>query len=88
MLDAQTSAHSWRSAGFQTCCVADFLVGRPSNRAGVPQVWKPATQKVWKPALRPVMQKHLGNTPVSAATTAGIASSVQVFGTFWLAFAR
>jgi hypothetical protein len=38
-----------RSAGFQTCCIADFQVGtlHCSQR-----VWKPATQQTWKSALR------------------------------------
>jgi hypothetical protein len=38
-----------RSAGFQTCCIADFQVG--AVRCGQ-RVWKPATQQTWKSALR------------------------------------
>src|SRR6266508_2233690 len=47
-----------RSAGFQTCRVADFQIGRASYRAArsvfaPPQVWKPAIQQTWKSALQP-----------------------------------
>ena len=40
------------SAGFQTCCVADFQVGRASAHPDAPQVWKPAIQQTWKSALQ------------------------------------
>ena len=40
------------SAGFQTCCVADFQVGRVSDPPDTSQVWKPALQQAWKPALQ------------------------------------
>ena len=40
------------SAGFPTCCVADFQVGRVSKRSSALRVWKPAIQPAWKSALR------------------------------------
>ena len=40
-----------RSAGFQTCCIADFQVGCTSA-IGSLRVWKPAGQQTWKSALR------------------------------------
>jgi hypothetical protein len=46
-----------RSAGFQTCRIADFQVGplQCSQR-----VWKPATQQTWKSALR---ETHTDTAP-------------------------
>jgi hypothetical protein len=47
----------FRSAGFQTCCTADFQIGRALEcskrveRVDIAQVWKPATQQTWKSAL-------------------------------------
>jgi len=41
-----------RGAGFQTCCIADFQIGRSSNSSGRRRVWKPAIQQTWKSALR------------------------------------
>jgi hypothetical protein len=40
-----------RSAGFQTCCVADFQVGSARSSDGL-RIWKSATQQTWKSALR------------------------------------
>ena len=57
-------AHGPRSAGFQTCCIADFQIGRGRGVSGAcdlpkrfrwpdrPRVWKPATQQTWKSALQ------------------------------------
>ena len=57
------SARCPRSAGFQTCCIADFQIGRSRGvsgareqpgRCGWPdgsRVWKPAIQQTWKSAL-------------------------------------
>jgi hypothetical protein len=39
-----------RSAGFQTCCVADFQVGEAFEVVR-PAGWKPAIQQTWKSAL-------------------------------------
>jgi thioredoxin:protein disulfide reductase len=40
------------SAGFQTCCVADFPIGGASAPWKRRQVWKPAIQQTWKSALQ------------------------------------
>src|SRR5208283_5526304 len=40
----------FRSAGFQTCCVADFQVGGRPQSCDL-RVWKPAIQQTWKSAL-------------------------------------
>jgi prevent-host-death family protein len=39
------------SAGFHTCCIADFQVGGALETHSL-RVWKPATQQTWKSALR------------------------------------
>ena len=43
-----------RSAGFLTCCIADFLIGRALENSDAPQVKKPAIQQTGKSALRSV----------------------------------
>jgi hypothetical protein len=40
-----------RSAGFQTCCIADFPIGG-AREGGRAAGWKPAIQPTWKSALR------------------------------------
>jgi len=41
-----------RSAGFQTCCIADLPSRQAVEAAKLMRVWKPATQQTWKSALR------------------------------------
>ena len=57
------------SAGFPTCCIADFQIGRASNGSECLRVGKPAIQQVGKPALRFV--RELCTLTVLAALTAG-----------------
>ncbi len=68
------------SAGFQTCCIADFQIGwrygvrcacgqsRRSEQTKPLRVWKPAIQQTWMSAL------HGGraNPPAAGAGTAGV----------------
>ena len=49
---AQVQAINRCSAGFQTCCIADFQIGGASERRQCPRVRKPAIQQTWKSALR------------------------------------
>src|SRR5207302_10857942 len=50
--DVEANARNTRSAGFQTCCIADFQIGSMLERPERSQVWKPAIQQTWKSALR------------------------------------
>ena len=49
----QSSRQTVRSAGFQTCCIADFQIGRVLMRLDPGQAWKPAIQQARRPALLP-----------------------------------
>src|ERR1035438_9956746 len=59
-----------RSAGFETCFVADFQVGVTSAVGDCPQVWKPAIQQAWKPALL----AETAALPDARLTSRGLAS--------------
>jgi hypothetical protein len=52
----ETTDEHRRSAGFSTCCIADFPIGRPSKRSERRRVWKPAIQGAGKCGL---MVMHL-----------------------------
>ena len=71
------------TAGFQTCRIADFQIGRaPAARArrsrNGQRVWKPARQQTWKAAVRRVVA-YPGDFPVarSADGNTGLESPVN-----------
>jgi len=73
------------SAGFQTCCIADFKVGRRQTLYQR-RVWKPATQQTWKSALhaKPV-QGFKARNFLSAKSLAVSKSALFALAIFCLA---
>jgi hypothetical protein len=68
------NARRQRSAGFQTCCVADCPVGAALESSDAPRAGQPATPQTRRSALQSLLDTTVGRSQtVLAAHTRGLA---------------